>query len=118
MSERAYWVYIMASERNGTLYVGVTNDLARRAWEHRTGRGSQFAAKYRVNKLVWCESYTDVQEAIRREKQLKGWDEPRLERPVRGIEQLSGPARGPRRRCRPSGPWIPAFAGMTVHPGP
>ena len=74
MPERAYWVYMMASERNGTLYIGVTNDLARRAWEHRNGRGSQFAAKYRVNKLVWCESYTDVQEAIRREKQLKGWE--------------------------------------------
>jgi putative endonuclease len=74
MSERAYWVYMMASKRNGTLYVGVTNDLARRAWEHRNGRGSQFVAKYRVNKLVWCESYTDVQEAIRREKQIKGWE--------------------------------------------
>jgi putative endonuclease len=74
MSERTYWAYIMASERNGTLYIGVTNDLARRVWEHRTGRGSQFAAKYRVSKLVWCESYTDVQEAIRREKQLKGWE--------------------------------------------
>ncbi len=74
MSERAYWVYMMASQRNGTLYVGVTNDLARRAWEHRTGRGSQFASKHHVNKLVWCESYSDIQEAIRREKQLKGWE--------------------------------------------
>jgi putative endonuclease len=74
MAERTYWVYIMASERNGTLYLGVSNDLARRAFEHRTGRGSEFARKYRVNKLVWCESYTDAQEAIRREKQLKKWE--------------------------------------------
>ena len=74
MSARAYWVYIMASQRNGTLYVGVTNDLARRAWQHRTGQGSQFAAKYRVTNLVWYEGYADVEEAIRREKQLKRWE--------------------------------------------
>jgi putative endonuclease len=74
MSERTSWVYMMASQRNGTLYIGVTNDLARRAWEHRSGRGSQFTAKYRVTLLVWYEGYGDVQEAIRREKQLKGWE--------------------------------------------
>jgi putative endonuclease len=64
----------MASQRNGTLYVGVTNDLARRAWQHRTGQGSQFAAKYRVTVLVWYETYADVLEAIRREKHIKGWN--------------------------------------------
>ena len=64
----------MASRRNGTLYIGVTNDLARRAWQHRTGRGSEFVAKYGVTKLVWYESYNDVNEAIRREKQLKKWE--------------------------------------------
>ena len=74
ISERAFWVYIMASQRNGTLYVGVTNDLARRAWQLRTGQGSLFTTKYRVTLLVWYEGYSDVREAIRREKQLKGWE--------------------------------------------
>jgi putative endonuclease len=74
MAERAYWVYIMASQRNGTLYVGVTNDLARRAWQHRTGQGSQFTAKYKVTCLVWSERHGDVAEAISREKQIKKWE--------------------------------------------
>ena len=74
MFDRTYWVYLMASGRNGTLYIGVTNDLARRASQHRTGSGSAFAAKYGVNKLVWYESYNDVNDAIRREKQLKKWE--------------------------------------------
>lgn len=74
MSERAYFVYILASQRNGTLYVGVTNDLARRVWQHRTGHGSQFAARYKVTHLVWYETYNNPQVAIAREKQLKGWE--------------------------------------------
>ena len=74
MSERAYWVYMLASQRNGTLYVGVTNDLARRVWQHRHGQGSQFAAKYKVTRLVWSEPYADVAEAITREKQIKKWE--------------------------------------------
>jgi putative endonuclease len=74
MSERTYWVYLMASRRNGTLYIGVTNNLAQRAWQHRTGIGSEFVAKYGVTRLVWYESYADVNEAIKREKQLKKWE--------------------------------------------
>jgi putative endonuclease len=74
MSERAYWVYMMASRRNGTLYVGVTNNLARRASEHRSGKGSEFVTKYQVTQLVWYEGYHDVNEAIAREKQLKKWE--------------------------------------------
>jgi putative endonuclease len=74
VSERAYWVYILASQRNGTLYVGVTNDLARRVWQHRSGQGSQFAAKYKVTRLVWCESHPHAVEAIAREKQIKKWE--------------------------------------------
>jgi putative endonuclease len=71
MSERAYWVYILASQRNGTLYVGVTNDLARRMWRHRARQGSQFAAKYKVFRLVWREAHPHAIEAITREKQIK-----------------------------------------------
>jgi putative endonuclease len=74
MSERRYSVYILASRRNGTLYVGVTNQLGARAFQHRNGAGSQFTAKYGVTRLVWYEHYGDVREAIAREKQLKKWE--------------------------------------------
>jgi len=74
MSQGAYWVYLMASGRNGTLYAGITNDLARRVWQHKTGAGSAFVAKYGVTTLVWYESYQSVNEAIYREKQIKRWE--------------------------------------------
>jgi putative endonuclease len=74
MTERRYSVYIMASRRNGTLYVGVTNHLEGRASQHRNGVGSQFTAKYGVKMLVWYEHYGDVREAIVRGKQLKKWE--------------------------------------------
>jgi putative endonuclease len=74
MFERRYSVYIMANRRNGTLYVGVTNHLAARALQHRSGHGSEFTSKYAVNRLVWYEHYGDVNEAIAREKQLKKWE--------------------------------------------
>jgi putative endonuclease len=67
------WVYILASAPYGTLYVGVTNDLARRAWQHREGTGSQFCAKYGVKRLVWAERYDEIGFAIHREKRLKKW---------------------------------------------
>ncbi|MGL4289743.1 MAG: GIY-YIG nuclease family protein [Phreatobacter sp.] len=69
-----YCVYMMASDRNGTLYVGVTNDIARRAYQHRTGAGAVFTRKYRVQKLVWMEPHDSIVEAIGREKQIKGWN--------------------------------------------
>ena len=74
MTEPRYSVYIMASRRDGTLYVGVTNHLASRAHQHRNGVGSQFTSRYAVNMLVWYEHYGDVGEAIAREKQLKKWE--------------------------------------------
>jgi putative endonuclease len=74
MLERCYSVYIMASRRNGTLYIGVTNFLAARALQHRSGVGSPFTAKYAVKMLVWYEHYGDVRDAIRREKQPKKWE--------------------------------------------
>jgi putative endonuclease len=64
----------MASHRNGTLYVGVTNDLARRVSEHRNGVGATFTRRYDVKRLVWYERHADVGEAIAREKQLKKWE--------------------------------------------
>ncbi len=66
-----YYVYILASKRNGTLYIGVTNDLARRVWEHREGLGDGFTKKYGVEMLVYYETFDDINVAIRREKRLK-----------------------------------------------
>jgi putative endonuclease len=68
---KTYWVYILASQRNGTLYIGVTNDLARRAMEHREGLVPGFTKKYGVTILVWFESFSEVQDAIHRETRLK-----------------------------------------------
>ena len=65
-------VYIMASQRNGTLYTGVTSDLARRAHEHREGRIPGFTARYGCKLLVWYERYELMTDAIAREKQIKG----------------------------------------------
>jgi putative endonuclease len=64
-------VYILASERNGTLYVGVTSDIARRVWEHRTGAADGFTRRYRVHHLVHMEPYPSMEEAIIREKLLR-----------------------------------------------
>jgi putative endonuclease len=72
--DAGYAVYIMASRRNGTLYVGVTNDIARRAYEHRNRIGAAFTRKYDITQLVWYGHYADVNEAIAREKQLKKWE--------------------------------------------
>jgi putative endonuclease len=68
---KTYYVYILASKRNGTLYVGVTNDLARRVGEHRAGIAEGFTKKYGVHCLVYFETFEDINEAIHREKRLK-----------------------------------------------
>jgi putative endonuclease len=69
----SYFVYILASKRNGALYIGVTNDLARRVFEHKQGTGSVFTTKYGVNMLVHAEELTTPQDAIQRETNLKRW---------------------------------------------
>ncbi|PWE18757.1 GIY-YIG nuclease [Marinicauda salina] len=69
--ECIYFVYIMASRRNGTLYCGVTNDLIRRVYEHREGLGDGFTRRYGVKMLVWYETFGDVRLAIQREKTIK-----------------------------------------------
>jgi len=68
---KTYYVYILASKRNGTLYVGVTNDLPRRAWEHREGMIPGFTKRYGVKLLVYYEIFHSIEQAIRREKRLK-----------------------------------------------
>jgi putative endonuclease len=69
----SYWVYILASKPGGTLYVGVTNDLVRRAHEHREGVVPGFTKKYRIKTLVYYEMHDDVAAAIQREKNIKHW---------------------------------------------
>ena len=73
MREHIYFVYMMASKPQGTLYVGMTNDLIRRAYEHREGLIPGFTKRYGVKHLVWFEVHGDVNEAIAREKRLKRW---------------------------------------------
>lgn len=68
-----YYIYILASKRNGTLYIGVTSDLKRRIYEHKEKLIAGFTKKYNVTMLVWYESTEDVESAIRKEKQLKAW---------------------------------------------
>jgi putative endonuclease len=70
--KKTYCVYMMASE-SGVLYIGVTNDLERRVIEHKKKMVPGFSARYNVQKLVYFESFGNVQDAIAREKQLKGW---------------------------------------------
>ena len=68
-----YYVYILASRRYGTLYIGVTNSVQKRLEQHRSGKGSLFVKKYGVYRLVYVESYDRAEDAISREKQLKRW---------------------------------------------
>jgi putative endonuclease len=72
--ERCYYVYILASKIGGTLYIGVTNDLVRRVYEHREELASGFTKKYEVHRLVYFEQHSDIEAAIRREKRLKKWN--------------------------------------------
>ena len=72
MKEHQYFVYIMSS-RSGTLYIGMTNSIYRRALQHKSGQIEGFASKYHCTRLVHYESFDDVHRAIGREKELKGW---------------------------------------------
>jgi putative endonuclease len=72
-TERYFWVYILASRLGGTLYIGVTNDLVRRVYEHRTDAIPGFTSKHGVHRLVYYEQFFDIENAIRREKRLKKW---------------------------------------------
>ena len=74
MKQHNYYVYIMASRRNGTLYIGVTNDIQRRVAEHKQGLIDGFTKEHHVNQLVHLEYFSHIDDAIRREKQLKKWN--------------------------------------------
>ena len=70
---RVFHVHILASQKRGTLYIGVTNSLSRRVWEHRTRTGDSFTRRYGVFRLVHYEEYATAMDAIRRETSLKRW---------------------------------------------
>jgi len=72
--EHRYYIYILANKRNGTLYIGVTNNLFNRIFQHKLKQNkNSFTAKYNINKLVYYEIYQYIEDAIKREKQLKKW---------------------------------------------
>ena len=71
--DMAYYVYIISNKYNTTVYIGVTGNLIQRINNHKEGNGSWFSRRYNCSKLVYYESYDKIEDAIRREKQLKGW---------------------------------------------
>jgi len=71
--ERQFYIYIMANKRNGTIYIGVTNDLARRVYEHREGLVKGFTSRYGLKSMVYYEVFDSVSLAIQRETSLKRW---------------------------------------------
>ena len=71
---KTYFVYILASKKNGTLYIGITSDIARRTWEHKEGLAEGFTKRYDVKSLVYIEQTNNAVAAIEREKQLKKWN--------------------------------------------
>jgi putative endonuclease len=71
---KQYYVYILASKKNGTLYIGVTNNLLKRVHEHKNNLIGGFTRKYRVHNLVYYEAYRDIHDAIAREKRMKKWE--------------------------------------------
>lgn len=68
-----YYIYILTNKNNTTFYIGVTNSIIKRVFEHKTGLMDGFTRKYKLKKLVYLEEYNDIREAIAREKQLKNW---------------------------------------------
>ena len=73
INQKQYYVYLLANKRNGTLYLGMTNDLIRRIYEHKNGLSKGFASKYGASLLVWYEVHESAMAAIEREKQPKNW---------------------------------------------
>ena len=73
MMEKQFYVYMLASKRNGTLYLGVTSDIVKRVWQHKNGLAEGFTKKYGIKRLVYYEIHEDAENAIKREKQLKKW---------------------------------------------
>lgn len=84
---KQYFVYIMTNKNNNVLYTGVTNDLNRRVYEHKNKMPEGFTKKYNINKLVFYEVYDDINNAIAREKQIKGGSR---EKKIKLIEEING----------------------------
>ncbi|MEJ8752237.1 GIY-YIG nuclease family protein [Lagierella sp. ICN-221743] len=80
-----YYIYIMANKTNTTIYIGVTGNLIKRVWEHKNKLVEGFTKRYKVNKLVYYEETTDVNSAIAREKQLKGWNRAKKNKLIESI---------------------------------
>ncbi|MCK4788829.1 MAG: GIY-YIG nuclease family protein [Desulfobacteraceae bacterium] len=74
--EKQFYVYMLASKRNGTLYLGVTSDIVKRVWQHKNGLAEGFTRKYGIKYLVYYEIHEDAENAIKRERQLKKWRRP------------------------------------------
>ena len=74
MSEKYYYVYVLANKPRGTTYVGVTSNLVQRVWQHKQEQADGFTKRHGLKSLVWYEQHEDVQEAILREKQIKNWN--------------------------------------------
>ena len=72
--DRSYWVYILATKIGGTLYIGVTNDLVRRVYEHKESLAEGFTQKCGIHRLVYFEQHADIEAALQREKRLKQWN--------------------------------------------
>ncbi len=83
---KPFYVYMLCSSRNGTLYVGVTSDLVKRVYEHKNNLVAGFTKMYKVHHLVWYESHDSAETAIEREKQIKKWERPWK---LRLIEELN-----------------------------
>jgi len=83
--ERAGFVYIMASGRNGTIYIGVTSDLPKRIWEHRNDLVEGFTKKHQCHTLVWYQAYDTIEEARQRELQMKEWKRAWKLREIEGL---------------------------------
>ena len=74
MINKSYWVYILSFQRNGTLYIEITNNLVKRIWEHKNKKVDGFTKKYEIHHLVYYEQYNNPESAITREKQIKKWN--------------------------------------------
>jgi putative endonuclease len=116
MREHVYCVYILASRRNGTLYVGVTNNLVRRVKEHREGLVAGFTKRHGVKLLVYYEVHTDIGSAILREKRIKRWHRRWKLALIEGInpQWANSGRRSPAKARRP---WVPALRADALRPG-
>ncbi|HEV2614663.1 MAG TPA: GIY-YIG nuclease family protein [Gammaproteobacteria bacterium] len=85
---RIYFIYMLTNVKNNVLYTGVTNDIIRRVYEHKNKLQKGFTAKYYVNKLVYYEMYSDITEAIAREKQIKGWTRKKKDNLIKTLNPL------------------------------